>query len=232
MEMEPLLLVAEGIQDRFSGFGVQVMGGNISADRSFSVEITLLGEVPHGQALRRSTARVGDDVYVTGIPGSAALALMLLQKAPVESSSITAVLKRWRDPQPPVELSQKLLGIASAAIDVSDGLLADAGHIAQLSHVDIEIEEALLPTHSDLDTSAHFVQTTFESIRFRPSDDYEFLFTAPTSQRQTIAQFFSQGLHRIGHVTAGNGKIWLIGVGGTKNTTLQEGWDHFLEYME
>ncbi|HLG18775.1 MAG TPA: thiamine-phosphate kinase [Bdellovibrionota bacterium] len=226
-----ILSVARGIQERVRDAGAHILGGNLTGDKTFSVEISFIGEVPSGRALLRSTAREGDHVYVTGVPGSAALALLLFQKGFQRENLAKEIIDRWRNPLPRLVLGQKLIGLASAAIDISDGFLADGAHLAAQSHVDLEIDESALPESDSLVEIAQKLGTSFSQVRFEPSDDYELLFTAPASAHSEILELSSEPIHRIGRVLKGNGQVWLLGRDGTKDTVLPLGWDHLAQYQ-
>jgi len=194
--------------------------------------VQIMGEVPRGSALRRDCARVGDDIWVSGTLGDAALALAAFKRRihlkPAELERCAARLHR---PQPRVALGLALRGVAHAAIDVSDGLVADLGHILEHSHVAAEIELAALPRSSVLrryrDHAAGFVAP------LAGGDDYELCFTATRRMRQRIARIGrSAGIlvTRIGHVRAhsrGSPRLVVRTADGHALRTMPKGYDHF-----
>ena len=201
-------------------FGVDVVGGDTTrGPRNFCV--TIVGEVPAGTALLRSGAKVGDDIWVSGRPGRAALGLAHLQGRVVlddnRRDDCLAVLNR---PQPRVSLGLALRGIATAAIDVSDGLLADLGHILTASGVAATLNLPDLPA-ADLDRNAFLAG----------GDDYELVFCARPTARDAIAAIAARldlPLTRIG-ATEGSpaGLLTVTGPGGMAIPITHTGYDHF-----
>jgi thiamine-monophosphate kinase len=149
--------------------------------------VQILGEVPRGRALRRDGARAGDDIWVSGTLGDAALALAALKRririTPAELKLCAARLHR---PQPRVALGLALRGIAHSAIDVSDGLLADLGHILERSAVAAEIELATLPVSDVL--ARYLDRVAACRALLAGGDDYELCFTAPRRMRERIVK--------------------------------------------
>src|SRR6185295_3219125 len=140
-----LAAFAKGFFDLAAEFNVSLIGGDTTRG-PLSLTVTIMGEVPAGAALRRSGAKAGHDVWVSGHLGDAALAvahrkgMLKLDEADVEET-----LMRLYEPTPRVQLGQALRGLASAAIDISDGLLADLGHICRLSGVGATVDLASIP---------------------------------------------------------------------------------------
>jgi thiamine-monophosphate kinase len=176
-------------------FGVDVIGGDTTrGPRNFCV--TIFGEVPAGKALLRSGAQVGDDIWVSGHPGRAALGLAHLQGRHVLAESVREeYLAALHRPQPRVSLGLALRGLANAAIDVSDGLLADLGHILEESKLSADLRIPDLPSPG-----------IERDCLLAGGDDYELVFTTPTQRRNEVEALSEQlglTLTRIGTVRGG-----------------------------
>ena len=157
-------------------FGIGLLGGDtVSTPGPLTLSLTALGEVPKGQALRRRGARPGDDLWVSGALGDAALGLLVLQgKLEPPVAARHHLIERYRLPQPRLALGQALRGLAHAAIDISDGLLADLGHILETSGIGAELWADQLP----LSAAARELPGARDAA-LAGGDDYELLFTAP-----------------------------------------------------
>jgi thiamine-monophosphate kinase len=206
-------------------YGVSLLGGDLSSTRGpLCVSITALGAVPKGQAILRSGAKPGDLVFVTGTIGDSGGGLAAL-KAKKRNS---ALINRYRAPEPRVSLGRELRGIASAAIDVSDGLLADLGHIADVAKVHIAVDASRIPMSKAL----RKFWGSGEAALVRAStcgDDYEIAFTARPKERERIAAAAKRSRTRIseiGVVTMGRGAA-LIGANGRAIQVRKRGWEHF-----
>jgi len=176
--------------------------------------ITVFGEVPQKQALLRSGAQVGDDIYVSGTLGDARLALEAMRGTLTLSTAAFASAKtRLEMPTPRVSLGMALRGIASSAIDVSDGLLGDLGHIIKQSQVGAVIDVSIainLIAYKTINTPANGQFTPQKQLQYVLSggDDYELAFTAPASQRnavQAAAVASNTPVTRIGQIEAEHG---------------------------
>lgn len=199
-------------------FGVELIGGDTTRG-PLAICVTILGEVPTGLALFRAGARPGDDIWVSGQLGGAALALA--------QPGIAAATKRLDEPEPRVELGERLRGLASAAIDVSDGFAQDLGHILERSGVGAMVEYELLPRTADLNR----VQDGKLQSRLLLSggDDYELVFTAPQASRSEIEALSSDltlALSRVGSIQSGAPKLQVIDSQG-KTMEVGRGFDHF-----
>lgn len=182
-------------------FRVVLVGGDTTRG-PLSITIQVHGSVPAGLALRRDGARPGDEVWVSGHPGTAALGLRQLLAGGARDEAAQVFV----EPQPRVALGLALRGLASAAIDVSDGLLADAGHIAERSAVAIALERERLPFSPPLAALADRDDAC--TLLLTGGDDYELCFTAPSRHGAAIAGAAADlGLActRIGRVLAGRG---------------------------
>ena len=173
-----------GLAEDQARFGIGLLGGDtVSTPGPLALSLTALGHVPRGTALRRCGARPGDDVWVSGTLGDAALGLKVLQGELAVADEVRAPLvERYRLPQPRLALGEALRGLASAALDVSDGLLADLGHILETSKLGAEIRAAALP----LSPAARTLPGAPDAA-LAGGDDYELLFTAAPDQRARIA---------------------------------------------
>lgn len=201
-------------------FGIDVVGGDTTrGPRNFCV--TIFGEVPQGSALLRSGATVGDDIWISGHPGRAAQALAHLQGRTVLSEpQLADYLAALQRPQPRVALGLALRGLATAAIDISDGLLADLGHVLTASGSAARLQVAVSPA-----------PTFPESCWLSGGDDYELVFTAPAVRRAAVADLadtLQLALTRIGSIVAGApGSIDLRDAAGGPVDFAPRGFDHF-----
>jgi thiamine-monophosphate kinase len=211
-------------------YGVELVGGDTTRG-PLNLCVTALGEVPAGGALRRDGARFGDDVWVSGRPGLAALGLAQLQGRAALPDALAAVcVGALQKPMPRVELGMALQGrgLAHAAVDVSDGLLADVGHIAERSSLDLEIVIAQLPGLPEK-VDAELART----CQLAGGDDYELAFSAAPEKRGELAALSLEldlPLWRIGRVietTGGMGEVRLIGERGEPVAVGRKGFDHF-----
>jgi thiamine-monophosphate kinase len=216
----------QGLAEDQTEFQIGLLGGDIVATPGpLALSLTAIGQVPKGAALLRSSARPGDDVCVSGTLGDAALGLKVLQgELSVNAQARAHLTGRYRLPQPRLALGQALRGIAHATIDVSDGLLADLGHILETSGVGAELRAAALP----FSAVARDVAGAREAA-LAGGDDYELLFTAPPSRRGAIAALSRQldlPLSRIGEIHVGTG-IRVLDGAGHEIQVEHTGWQHF-----
>lgn len=205
--------------------GVQLVGGDITRG-PLALSVTALGLVPHGQALRRSGARPGDLIYVSGTLGDAGLALLRLgQDREAElSDELRARLER---PTPRLALGQALRGLASAAIDVSDGLAADLGHILECSGVGAELRLADLPLSPAI--TAHLAQGGDRLLPLSAGDDYELCFTLPPGHRadlEALVPRLACPITCIGRIGTRPG-LRVLGPDGRTLPLARGGYDHF-----
>ena len=202
---------------------VQLVGGNI-ARGPLNITITAQGLVPKGQALRRSGARAGDRIFVTGNPGDAAAGLKLIQSGKTDMAD--PCVRRFTHPEPRLSAGLALRGFASACIDVSDGLLADLRHILERSDVGATVLTAKLPLSKRL-LQLHGLEAG-AGLALTGGDDYELLFTAAPERQQLIEEGFKRlgvPVTVIGSVDAEPGLRCLEASGhGLK---LTEGYKHF-----
>lgn len=212
--------------------GIELVGGDTTRG-TLTISITVIGEVPPGQALRRDGAQPGDDVWVSGALGSAALALAYRQgRLFMEQVDAARVLPALYLPTPRVELGIALRRIASAAIDISDGLLGDLGHILERSQagaapIGARLEFAALPTLPVAQAYLH--EKVARDCVLAGGDDYELCFTAPAGKRDAVAaaaQSAGVAVTRIGRITAAPG-LTVIDADGQSLILDKTGYDHF-----
>jgi len=215
----------EGFLDGFVALadehGVALVGGDTTRG-PLSLSVTAMGFVDPGRALRRDGARFGDDIWVTGTLGDAAGALALLERDPAH-----ALRARLDRPTPRVRAGRALVGLASACVDVSDGLLADLGHICARSGVGARVKVCALPASGAL--SDAFDAESRTALQAGGGDDYELCFTADPSHRERIASLASRldlRITRIGHLAAGSG-VAAVDATGAPWQPPRAGYDHF-----
>jgi len=164
-------------------YSCPLIGGDTTAG-PLTISITALGSAPTGKAMRRSGAQVGDDIWVSGTIGDARLALAALRhEINLSNQDLQEIEHRMHQPTPRMELGVHLRDVASAAIDVSDGLLGDLRHLLKQSNVDAQIELDRLPKSATLQKQEMSTQNQFAACG---GDDYELCFTASSSQHEKI----------------------------------------------
>ena len=212
--------------------GVGLIGGDTTRG-PLNLCVTIMGEVPQGKALRRAGAQAGDDIWVSGKLGDAALALAHLQgRIALNAEEFATCAAALHQPDPRVALGLALRGVAHSAIDISDGLLADLGHILECSSVGAEIQFDALPASStmrSLSPSPGEKREIVQRCIFAGGDDYELCFTTPVERRaevEKIALKLGLPLTRIGTIAAGSGCIVRAADGGPINMD-ESGYDHF-----
>lgn len=165
-------------------YGVELVGGDTTAG-PLNLSVTIMGEVPQGVALQRNGAQLGDEIWISGTLGDAALALAHLQKRIILSETeFSACALALHQPQPRIALGLALRGMANSAIDISDGLLADLGHILDASNVGAHLDFSLLPTSAHL--SAHLRSPLGKQCVLAGGDDYELCFTASADRHAEL----------------------------------------------
>jgi thiamine-monophosphate kinase len=220
---------AAGLREDQAEFGISLFGGDTtSTPGPISIAISAFGQLPEGSMLRRAGAQAADLVFVSGTIGDAGGGLACLRG---DASSFTetqrdVLVRRFRVPEPRVALGSALRGVASASLDVSDGLLADLGHIAEVSRVRIVVEAARLPLSPALQALQGAEAAVFAATA---GDDYEIAFTASADRRQRIAELAKQSgtaVTEIGIVEVGEG-IALVDDSGREIPMPRKGFTHF-----
>lgn len=223
---------ADGFFALADAHDIVLVGGDTTRG-PLSCAVTAIGSVPPGAALRRDGARAGDDVWVTGAPGEAAAALSLWQAGRLDVTQVAAdsLHEAWRGrllrPQPRVQAGLRLRGLAHACVDVSDGLLADLGHLCERSGVGAQILSAALPPmrrSADIDAQACL------GWQLGGGDDYELCFTAAPPHRDAVEQamaFAGVVATRIGRIVAAPGVV-VHDADGALWHPPQRGYQHFV----
>ena len=217
---------AEGLFALAEAHGVELIGGDTTAG-PLTICITAFGQLPRGQALLRSGARAGDDLWVSGQLGDARLALEAFRgHITLAGAEFDSVRVAMECPQPRVALGRALRGLASSAIDLSDGLVGDLGHVLAASNVGAVIDADALPRSAVLARQAEAVQ---RQCVLAGGDDYELLFTAPAGRREAVqaaARHAGVPVTRCGHIDAAAG-LQVTDSGGRPVEMSWRGFDHF-----
>ena len=229
---------ARGLFALADAHDVELVGGNTTAG-PLAIGITVVGDVPPGQALLRSGARPGDDVWVShpvdGGLGDARLALEVFRgRAALDAAAFERVRARMEQPTPRVALGQALRGIATSAIDISDGLLGDLSHVLRASGVgatiNTQIASNLIATNAyQICRNGIFGSENVLDFVMAGGDDYEIAFTAPAQQHAAVlaaAHACQTRVTHIGHMTAASG-VQLLDANGQVLPNRYTSFDHF-----
>lgn len=217
---------ARGLFALADAHDIELVGGDTTAG-PLAIDITAFGEVPQGQALLRGGARPGDELWVSGTLGDARAALEVFRGTlAVAGDAFDALRRAMELPQPRVALGIALRGVASSAIELSDGLLGDLGHILRRSGVGACVELAALPRSPRLAALPEAVQRL---CLLHGGDDYELLFSAAPAQAAAVhaaARRTGVAVQRIGRIEAGSGLV-VVDAAGRPIATPARGFDHF-----
>jgi thiamine-monophosphate kinase len=222
---------SRGIFTCAENFGVELIGGDTTKG-PLNLSITIMGEVLSGQALKRDGAIAGDDIWLSGNIGDAAIGLAHLQNKlhphfNLDDGYIEYCLNALHRPQPRVNLGLSLQGLASSAIDVSDGLLSDLGHILKASNVGAEVQLSALPY--SLFASKHIQDKFILQCVLSGGDDYELCFTAPAKSRARIKEISAElnlPISLIGTIKEGT-SLDVFDENQQKISLEKKGYDHF-----
>ncbi len=225
-----------GFVAELNPFGASIIGGNLtkSGDSPF-IDITLIGEVEHGKTVRRSTAKVGDAILVTGYPGQSAAGLQLLLQAQPNADLLSHPLVRaYNMPSHRAREGRAIAqsGCVTAMIDTSDGFLGDLGHICKESAVGAELIQEKLPISEDLRQAAQKLGQDPYDLVLKDSDDYELIITCSPDHVDQIYSAVSAlsdvPVTEVGRITDVARQIKLILPDGTRSEITPAGWDHFV----
>ena len=208
--------------------GVDLAGGDTTRG-PLTLSVTIIGEVPQGEAITRAGGKAGDDLWVSGQPGMAALGLAALRgETQLSTAGRAACIAALQRPQPRIALGLALRGVATAMLDVSDGLLGDLDHILEYSGTGAIIDVGALPLAALRETGAD--EALARRCLLGGGDDYELLFAAPAARRadvDAISASLGLALHRIGALTSEPATLWLRQRDGRLVPGTRSGYDHF-----
>jgi thiamine-monophosphate kinase len=218
--------LATGFVELAQLYRLALVGGDTTRG-ALTLSVAVHGFVPPGKALLRAGAQVGDAIFVTGTLGDAAAGLALVQQGDHGDSRSSYLIERLNRPTPRVAAGLALRGHAHACIDISDGLLADLGHICEASEVGAEIDVSLLPRSSAL--LDLFDDVAARDFALSGGDDYELCFTVPAQHVAVVQADLARlgcGATRIGRIIEGSG-VRVRDASGQWLEPKQRGWDHF-----
>lgn len=209
-------------------WNIDLAGGDTTRG-PLNMTVTIIGEVPQGAAITRAGGQPGDDLWVSGQPGLAALGLAALRdEFRPDAAARRRCLEALQQPQARIELGLALRGHARAMLDISDGLLGDLGHILERSGVGAIVDVERLPLDALQACGADAALA--RRCLLAGGDDYELLFAAPPAARGTIAAIGNRlglALHRIGSLSDNAGELWLREADGRLLASTPRGYDHF-----
>lgn len=221
-----------GLDAALEAYEITLIGGDTTSGQSRVLTAQVQGSVPAGEALRRDGACVGDLIYVSGTLGDSRAGLELLQKPELRSDQAESIqsnylLQRFLRPSPRIDLGLSLRGVATAAIDISDGLLADLGHLLRRSGVAAQIELESLP----LSTALHTFCDKAQAMQWAATggEDFELCFTVPESLKPEVASIAARlglRLSLIGRVVEGSG-LSVESAGQRWSNPHTAGFEHF-----
>ena len=216
---------AAGLARDQAEFGLHLLGGDTtSTPGPVSLSLTIIGAVPPGLALTRAGARPGDEIWVSGTIGDGALGLLAAQGEVADHDGYLA--DRYRLPQPRLALGRGLRGIVHVAMDVSDGLIQDLGHLCRAGHVAAAVRSADVP----LSPAARALGPEYLARCLSGGDDYELLLAVPpadVARARAAAKTAGTPLTRIGLFRSGDPGVTVIGPDGAPLPRGPAGWDHF-----
>jgi thiamine-monophosphate kinase len=232
--LEVLQDIYRGMKEVCRHYGYSILGGDTSASRDrLMINVTLVGEVPQKEILYRSGAKRGDRIYVTGSLGDSAAGLKILKgdiKAP--GGNKTYFLKAHHLPQPEIDLGRRIArsGLATSMIDISDGLVADLGHICQAGNLGARIYKESLPLSEELKNLGAANNFEAYELALYGGEDYKLLFTLPANKISQLEEQLNDGQNRklypIGEITVGN-EIQMVFEGSREKVLTVKGYDHF-----
>ncbi len=224
----------KGMRDQMAEFGGVIIGGNLAGGcQELIIDVTMIGEVATGKQITRSGASIGDRLFMTGSAGMGAAGLKVLQAFGCEYKSEYAdLVNAFLSPAPRVAFGRRLaeLEIATAMIDISDGLSGDLGHLCESSGVGAEVDAQKLPICSSLKAFARESNQSATDIALHGGDSYELLFTVPENvQHEAIARISAETgvpVSEIGRMIPASEGVNILKE-GQRHPLLTDSWDHF-----
>ncbi len=223
-----------GFTEELNPLGASIIGGNITKSDNVFIDITLIGEVEEDLILKRSTAKAGDAIIVTGFPGESAAGLKLLLNS--ESGDDTynnALVRKYNRPAHRAREGRAVAmsGYANCMIDMSDGFLGDLGHVCEQSRVGAEIIRSKLPLSVELKKASVVLNEDSYEMFLSESDDYELIITCPPENidkiKKTILSVSDIPVSEVGRITEHKENISLLLPDGVRRDLVSVGWDHF-----
>lgn len=217
-----------GLKKNQTEFNWKLWGGDtVSTSGPVTISITAIGQTDKGKSLSRSGAQVGDGIYVSGTLGDAAGGLMVIENE-LDFEKYNQLINRYHLPEPRLKLGKSLSGLATSAMDISDGLMGDISHICENSGVGARIFSKKIPISEPF---GNLLETKgdYSHLIWSGGDDYEILFTAAQKDHNVIADLSHKlgiKLTKIGEITAGNEAI-LLNDDGSRINTNKSGYRHF-----
>jgi thiamine-monophosphate kinase len=218
----------KGMMEQARTYGVSLVGGDTSRGKELMISITLIGEVEERNCVYRNGAKHGDRVFVTGQLGDSALGLKMLKKGVKEGY----LIERHLDPTPRIKEGGEIArrGLATAMIDISDGLIADLGHILEQSGVGAQVHVPQLPLSASYREHVKQYYQNPYLLALAGGEDYELLFTVPAEREEAIkrlAQELGTPFTMIGEIVEASAGVTLVEADGKKISVKQGGHDHF-----
>lgn len=217
LEDDALFELARGIADAAAEHGTSVVGGNLARGRELSITTTVVGGVDPRLAFRRSNAHPGDGIYLSGRVGAASLGLSALEMGAIRNERSAPFLKAFLRPRARIDLGIQLLGQARCAIDISDGLCADLGHLCAESGLAAWVDLSLVPTEPAHDSFAMILRRDPREAVLAGGEDYELILASPTPLL---------GCTRVGAFERGEPAVRVTDAGGL-DWQGPRGFDHF-----
>ena len=227
---------SNGLGEAQEAFGCQLVGGDTTASEgALSISVTALGRVPPGQMVPRAGAKAGDHLYVSGTVGNAALGLLLVEEPELvqhwglDGEQAAYLTSHYRRPAPPIALAAILRDHASAALDISDGLLGDAAKLCEASGIGGEIQSAQLPL-SEAARLALGADPGLLEVIMTGGDDYQVLAAIPKARRdsyQAAATGAGVAVRAIGRLTGAESGLYAVDESGTRLQFKRLSFDHF-----
>lgn len=230
-EMDWITAFAAGLSEDQKNYSISLLGGDtVKTPGPLSLSLTAVGQVPTGQILRRNGAKAGDLIAVSGTIGDGALGLKASQGdlTGLKSSQVEFLTGRYRRPAPRILLGQSLYPLASACIDISDGLLADIGHIGEQSKIRAIVNADKIPLSMAARTALEQDPSLMQVI-LSGGDDYELAFTFPPDREKevlSLAESCGCDITIIGHLETGAG-VTVLDADGSEISIDKPGWQHF-----
>lgn len=223
-----LAAFAQGFHALADAHGCPLIGGDTTrSPHDLAISVTIFGAVAADRALRRDAAQVGDEIWVSGTLGAADVAYRLLDgQLPADATLLAATRRALEWPEPRVALGQGLVGVAHAAIDISDGLVQDLGHILSASGVGAQLHYDAMPVAPALHG---LPQATLTQAVLGGGDVYELCFTAAADLHEQVLSAAARAgvaVTRVGHITQTPGMV-VLGADGHPLSALPRGFDHF-----